>query len=311
MKDSHKYLVESEKLIRNHGLPKPVKSQKVSKLHHIFSFLKIIEESTIQKAIPLSNESGMGTCPSTSPSSPLSDVVVAVDGSQLINSRLEWLDEDELGDSEDSLFVSIYQIPTALLSLLSQTSSLCKDLTSTGSPTSEFSRRCQIIEDRIFNWKPPENLTLKEAPQTFESMELESSDGHNCSAISAHIVAAMHHALIVHFQRQIRKTDPRVLQHYVMNAANHLVVHEKLKKILDVRTTAFPWPCFIVGCEAYDLAARQKVEEYLDLVRDYNVGSLVEVERVIREVWRRQDLGQNDKCWDNVLGDWGLRIILT
>jgi len=208
MEDSRKYIVESEKLIRNHGLPKPVKSQKVSKLHHIFSYLNITEESAIRKTKISSREDELRARTSSSLASP---------GSQLINSRLDWRNEDEANDSEDSLFMSIYQIPTTLLSLLSQTSSLCKDLLlSTRSPTSEYFCRYQILEDRIFNWRPPENLTLEETPQKFRSLELESSDRRNCSTVSAHIVAAMHNALIVHFpapRSKNRSPSPPALRH--------------------------------------------------------------------------------------------------
>jgi len=309
MEDSHRYLAESENLIRNHGLSKPVNSQKVSKLHHIFSFLRIIEESTIQKSLEVSDECEINEQTLTGLESSSSSLVASDDERQAVSSRLDWLEEDE--SDEDSLFLSIYQIPATLFSLLSQTSSLCKDLAAIDILTPDSIRRSQIIEDRIFEWKPPETLTLKNAIQSQEGTEANTSSYQKSSSVFAHIIAAMHDALIVHFQRQVHKTDPRVLQHYVMKAANHLVAHEKLKKSLNVRTTAFPWPCFIVGCEAYDFAARQKVQEYLDLVRDYNLGSLMEVEKVIYEVWRRQNLGRVDKCWDNVLRDWGLRIVLT
>lgn len=50
------------------------------------------------------------------------------------------------------------------------------------------------------------------------------------SMIAAHLVTAMHQALIIHFQRQIPNVDPGVLQHYVMNVADHLLAHEKLKQ---------------------------------------------------------------------------------
>ncbi|TVY41544.1 Arginine metabolism regulation protein II, partial [Lachnellula subtilissima] len=309
MEDSNRYLAESEKLIRNQGLSKPVKSQKVSKLHRIFSFLRIIEESTTLESLEASNQGEIRNQFSTGLESSRSDLSVPEDERQIVSSRLNWLEDDE--SDEDSLFVSIYQIPTTLFMLLSQTSSLCKDLSSLGVSTPEFIRRCRITEDRIFNWQPPENLAFKDNIRYFKDKKANSLSCQNSSAIFAHIVAAMHLALIIHFQRKIRNTDPRVLQHYIIDAADHLVMHEKLKRALKVRTTVFPWPSFILGCEAYDLTARQKVQEYLVLVRDYNMGSLMEVERVINEVWRRQDLGRTDKCWGHVLRDWGLRIVLT
>ncbi|TVY46986.1 Arginine metabolism regulation protein II [Lachnellula occidentalis] len=309
MEGSNIYLAESEKLIRTQGLSKPVKSQKVSKLHRIFSYLRIIEESTTIESLEASNQCDIRNQVSTGLESYRSDPSVPEDDRQIVSSRLDWLEDDEL--DEDSLFVSIYQIPTTLFMLLSQTSSLCKESSSLGASTSEFIRRSRKTEDRISNWQPPENLALKNKMKYCEDKKASSLSCQNSSAIFAHIVAAMHLALIVHFQRQIRKTDPRSLQHYIMDAADHLVMHEKLKKALNVRTSAFPWPSFILGCEAYDFTARQKVREYLVLVREYNMGSLMEVERVINEVWRRQDLGRADKCWNHVLRDWGLRIVLT
>lgn len=37
----------------------------------------------------------------------------------------------------------------------------------------------------------------------------------------------------------------------------------------------------------------------------------MEAEKVIQEVWRRQDLGRTDKFWEDLLKDWGLDIVLT
>jgi arginine metabolism regulation protein II len=124
-------------------------------------------------------------------------------------------------------------------------------------------------------------------------------------------VKATYQALIVHFQRQIRNTNPQVLQHYIVAAADHLLAHEQLKQSLNIATAPFPWPGFIVGCEAYDNTARQKIDMYLKLVRHYNVGSLVEAEKVVYEVWRRQDSGQVDSHWEDVLKDWELQVVLT
>lgn len=307
MQDVHIYLAKSESLIRTDGLPKPVKSQKVSKLHHIFSFLKIIHESTSLR----------GTKPVGANSSDLlatttkNNLEESNNNAQSASSRLAWVQEDEAEDPEDALFVSIYQLPTTLLSLLSQTSSLCKQLLSSESSTPEFARRCQIIEDRIFRWKAPENLSLKNYFGSNTNLAEMTSRDAAAKEIAAHLVNATYQALIVHFQRQIRNTNPRVLQHYVITAADHLLAHEQLKQSLKIATAPFPWPGFIVGCEAYDLSARQKIDMYLKIVRCYNVGSLIEAEKVVYEVWRRQDSGRLDNHWEDVLKDWGMEVVWT
>jgi arginine metabolism regulation protein II len=302
MQDAHTYLAESETLIRVQGLPKPVKSQKISKLHHIFSFLRIIHESTSLRA----KESWQAD-----PTTPLHERDEVQASGYLASSRLDWVEEEESDDSEEgSLFVSIYQMPATLLSLLSQTSSLCRQLGSAESLMPAFSRRCQIIEDRIFKWKAPESLRL---PSYHENSALHSIKSVEATAqeVAAHLVNATYHALIVHFQRQIRNTNPRVLQHYVTIAADHLLVHEQLKQSRQISTAPFPWPGFIVACEAYDMAPREKMDMYLKMIRSYNVGNLIKAEKVIYEVWRRHDLGRTDNHWDDVLKDWDMQIVLT
>lgn len=303
MQDARMYLEQSEALIRTHGLPKSRKSQKVSKLHHIFSYLRIIEESTSPEQHELEN--GFEEDQDTS--------IVLRRNSNVSSSRLAWVEDDEPEDNHgDSLFISIYQLPTTLLSLLAQTSSLCKLLHTPEASTPEFDRRCQIIEDRIFRWKAPRALSITSSRMTVcnePGRELTATA--NISEIAAHLVAALHSALIVHFQRQVRNTDPRVLQHYIIHTIDHLLLYESLKKISHVSSAPFAWPGFIVGCEAYDSSARQKMETYLDSMRGYNVGNLETAERVIREVWRRQDLGREDRRWANVLRDWNIHIVLT
>jgi arginine metabolism regulation protein II len=302
MLDTHSYIAESENLIRTRGLPKPVKSEKVQKLHGIFSYLKIVQESTAlntAKTIREVNEED-------SSDDSLSDA------SQSAQTRLAWLEDDEQEEEdveEDSMFISIYSMPTALLSLISQTSSLYNQLQVSGL-TPELARRCQIIEDRIFKWKAPKTLSI---PEDWESasFQLRQTKASNESLCAAHMVAATSSALIVHFQRQIRKTDPRVLQHYVLASAKHLLAHEHMKDTHHIISGSFPWPGFIVGCEAHDGTARHKIDAYLRIIRKYNMGSLVEMENVIHEVWRRQDLDLKNRCWEDVLNDWGTRIVLT
>jgi arginine metabolism regulation protein II len=303
MQNSRTYLEQSEALIRTCGLPKPRKSQKVSKLHHIFSYLRIIEESTSPMVYEVEDQAkdnhGIGVRPERN--------------GTVSSSRLAWIEDDEPEDlQEDSLFVSIYQLPTTLLSLLAQTSSLCKQLRSPESSTPEFRRRCQIVEDRIFGWKAPPDLSIVDSVSiSCDGLEQDFSRASNPSEVPAHLVAAMHSALIVHFQRQVRNTDPRILQHQVNNTVDHLLVYEKLKKELSISSAAPPWPGFIVGCEAYDLPIRRKMETYLKLVRRYSVGNYKTTERVIREVWRRQDLGRMDTHWESVLRDWNMQVVLT
>lgn len=298
MQEANKYLEKSEYLIRTCGLQKRIKSEKVSKLHHIFSFLRIIQESTSVDWSDAGIESQNGQ-------------KALLVSAQTVDLQV-WEEEDEPEDvEEDSLFVSIYQMPTTLLSLLSQTTSLRKQLQQMAPLNSDFARRCQIIEDRIFKWKAPTNLALKDSAESFQDLQLNLTDLPDASTCSAHLVSATYNALIVHFQRQIRNTDPRVLQHYVHSSADQLLAHEKTKFTLSIPAAPFPWPSFIVGCEAYDLTAREKIIEYLGIVRSYNIGSVAKSEKVIYEVWRRWDSGRNDYRWNDVLRDWNMQIILT
>ncbi|KAI9047945.1 hypothetical protein LZ554_007747 [Drepanopeziza brunnea f. sp. 'monogermtubi'] len=308
MQNSHGYLAESEALIRTYGLPKPVKSIRISKLHHIFSYLRIIQETTSLRASNAASESSNSNERVADTQSETS-LELSNNIAQSASSRVAWIEEEEEAEDlkEDPLFVSIYQLPSTLMSLLSQTSSLSKQLESADCSTPEFARRCQIIEDRIFKWKAPDDLSLT---SHFGAGLSESPDA-AAKEIVAHLVNATYLALVVHFQRQIRNTNPRVLQHYVTSAADHLLAHEQLKPSLKMSFAPFPWPGFIVGCEAYEGPARQKIDLYFKSLRSYNVGSVDAAGRVVREVWKRQDSGRHDHRWEDVLKDWGLQIVLT
>merc|ERR1712093_428824 len=124
MQDSQAYLTESESLIRTFGLPKPVKSLKISKLHHIFSYLRIIHESTSLRGSKTKTDSQHDTWESTQ-TQITQNQEFSNNMAQSASSRLAWIEGEEAEDlEEDPLFVSIYQLPTTLLSLISQTSSL-------------------------------------------------------------------------------------------------------------------------------------------------------------------------------------------
>lgn len=132
MQDAHAHLAESETLIRTYGLPKRIKSQKVLKLHHIFSFLRIIEESTSLGTSESNSEVNRfvkGVCTVGCQSNFGTALAAGSPLSPSTNSRLDWAQDEDLDYlEEDSLFISIYQMPTSLMSLLSQTSSLWKQL---------------------------------------------------------------------------------------------------------------------------------------------------------------------------------------
>ena len=308
MCDAHGYLAQAKTLIDRHGVPSPAKpsykSSKVTALHQIFSYLQIIESSTfVSRTVTYSVLYRTGVAETNDPANQRLDRPHTLDSAPMTSTRAE-IDALEEDNDVSEAFAKIYGVPRSLLTLISHASDLANELERRQlheayvMADADFSDRCQIVEDRIWAWKRPENeSTLSELP--------------NNSQIASHLISSIYDALVVMFFRRVRKLNRMILQHYIQSAADHMIQQEELKISGGINASPLVWPWFMVACEALDKAVRQKLRLWAGFARRYGMRNLEKAEQVVTEVWRRQDHCLPNATWVDVVDEWGTNLILT
>lgn len=161
------FLVDAEYVIRIRGLPKPQKSVKVRSLHHVYTYIRIMAESTCGCALL----NICPDCPSSSllsmESSPISLRSFRVAHDSLddeVDLTLEKSDKvghddihlEVMGQWKDTLY------PESLMALLSQTIHLAneQELLHRGPSLDtrvlgNLQKRASLLERYVLSWEPP------------------------------------------------------------------------------------------------------------------------------------------------------------
>ncbi|OJI83154.1 hypothetical protein ASPTUDRAFT_191616 [Aspergillus tubingensis CBS 134.48] len=268
------FLVDAEYLIRIRGLPKPHKSLKVRSLHHVYTFLRIMAESTCGCAL-------LDICPDRPSASLLSiepsanslrsfrvadDIIGAELDITLVKGNIIGHNDihlEVMGQWNDTLFPDIYGIPESLMNLLSQVIRLAneQELLHRGGPTvdarttRELKRRASMLEQYILSWKqspeskPINSTAMKNGQDTAISQKLTANH---------FMIQAMHQAIILFYYRRVPNISAVILQDTVRNCLECLQRYDETR-IEDSETappdtpdTAILWPGFVAACEALD-----------------------------------------------------------
>ncbi|KAL2834134.1 hypothetical protein BJY01DRAFT_84314 [Aspergillus pseudoustus] len=268
------FLVDAEYLIRTRGLPKLHKSLKVRSLHHVYTFLRIMAESTCGCAL-------LDICPDR-PSASLLSMEPSSDSLRSFRVANDILDADiditlaksnkigyndihleVMGQWDDTLFPDIYGIPESLMTLLSQVIRLAneQELLHRGDPAvnariaGDLKRRARVLEQYILSWEPSaaHNLT------TIKNGRNTTTASRNLTA-THFMVQAMHQALVLFYYRRIPNISALILQDTVRNCLDCLKSYDEARVVEEGGTAAPPynhdpailWPGFVAACEALD-----------------------------------------------------------
>ncbi|KAJ0415907.1 fungal-specific transcription factor domain-containing protein [Aspergillus carlsbadensis] len=312
LRSADTYLQHAERMININSrmLPRTTacRSGKIATLHHIYTYLHVIYSSTQVRQRRLQDYDGNTPLPGLSSPMALGPVTPPA----FFPSGVGWPEDPD----DPQFFARTYGVPRSLLALISQASVAAGEIESdTGShearsPTG-FSclARWQRLEDEICNWRVPRDD--EESPGQNQNQSQSQSQPPYNPRIKSHLVQAMHDALIVMFFRRIRPINRIVLQHYVESAADHLNAQEEAKAQAGINAPALLWPWFMVATEAVGAPVRDKLSRWATVARRYGGRNLEVAERVVGEVWRRQDQKLPDQLWADVVREWDVTLVLT
>ncbi|KAI9034851.1 Zn(II)2Cys6 transcription factor [Aspergillus affinis] len=263
------FLVDAEYLIRIRGLPKSHQSVKVRSLHHVYTYIRIMAESTCGCAL-------LNICPDRPSSSLLSiesspislrsfrmvhngldgEIDIALEKSKKIGQNDIHL--EIMGQWNETLFEDIYGIPESLLALLSQVIRLAneQELLHRGPTvdvrvTEELKRRASALEQYILSWEPP-----------FTPLSARDDEGSENQA-TYFKAQAMHQALILFYYRRIPNISAWILQDTVRKCLDFLARSDNAHLGSATSDKTIIWPGFVAACEALEPDLQYKSLDWL------------------------------------------------
>ena len=325
--DSRLYIVHCEEIIRNLGRSKARFSKKALQLHRIFAYISILERTTFLQSPAeygkLLQNSDLKTTETELALHPLNgprDLIV----NSLQNHRLTAA-ELQLDFARDPGFESFCGIPGTLFDMLAATNTLIERIglrTARGtvqySIPSDLLEEVSQLEQTICNYEFESAASARRLDFLQSPSALAYLDTHEAAADASVVMAfsmrnAIYNALLVYFFREIRNTNPKILQHYVNKVIICLETHQKIKArhYPGTRIGSVVWPGFIVACEALGSDLRHRS---MACVRDtvesgFKNGEIAQT--VVAEVWRQRDLGQSTVSWREIVRESGVFMLLT
>ncbi|KAF2447168.1 hypothetical protein P171DRAFT_471534 [Karstenula rhodostoma CBS 690.94] len=313
--DARRYIIDAERLVRVKGLAKGQISRKCRVLHHVYSWIRVVGESTyvlydyahygsvIDNMSAAYRAERLHAGPDHAERPPVNDHNPRLDDFLRLEPHQSDSDLDieepkgdtglhdiHLNDSrrdQNTMYNEIYGISETWLSLVSQTTRLANILDaanygkSTDSHFLDFlHKRSSRLEHIICSWAFGD-LAADEAP-----------DGGNTSVgrpVNHHMIQAMNSALVILFYRRIRNVNPLILQGHVSSVVQSLRDYDEALLSEGLSGPGSAWPAFIAGCEALSHQNRTLLMAWLDKGFDkcgletFNIAM-----KVMNTVWDRQ-----------------------
>lgn len=294
------FLIDAERLIRLRGIPNPKKSFGMRVLHHVYTHLRILDESFSQHTDedPEDATSPPLTESSASSATDLRKFRISPESlnAGLDSSALKILD---LGYNDihleiqgfwtGSLFLQIYGIPESLLTLLSQTICLANDekrlermAAANSILSAAVARHTKTLEARLWSRSLADVCaTFCDPAGTYEDPCMKS------------FVAAMHQAILIYFYRRVTNVHAMLIQNLVQKVLESLQPCMMEAQDPDfVMTVA--WPYLIAASEAATPELQQLALRCLNSIDALRVPFVLEnATKVAQQVWQRREQTQD------------------
>ncbi|PYH30905.1 Zn(II)2Cys6 transcription factor [Aspergillus neoniger CBS 115656] len=312
--DARCYMIDAERLLRLRGLPKQRISQKARLLHHTYTWLRIVGESTyvLHNYTPsdtfieaLKNrfryQRGENTQAAGYRTSRLDDFLRLdrrpSDSDLDIDEPKEadvGLYDIHLQDSRKypaTLYNQIYGVSETWLSLVSQTTRLANVM-----ETFRVAREMHPgINASLDAWEAlhRRSARLENMVCTFASRKTEDNICNSANLLArSHgcLLQALNSALVIFFYRRIRQVHPAILESQVDKVISALNEFDVALVEADQTGPGTVWPLFIAGCEATTPARRQSITALLDKGEARcGFSAYQTVLEVMKQVWDKQD----------------------
>lgn len=317
-------MIDAERLLRLRGLPKQKISPKSRLLHHIYTWIRIVGESTYVLHDYSPNDSFIDAFNHQfrTDHETISQRNRRLDDFLRLQPRQSDSDLDidqpkdkdvglhdiHLQDSRqytDTLYNQIYGIPETWLSLVSQTTRMANVL-----DCLRIARRTHSnLSHEAWETVQRRRLRLENMVCSFDLTRARGTD----SSANDHMLRALNAALVIFFYRRIRQAHPAILQGYVDNVISALTEFDQALDRSSHAGSGTAWPAFLAGCEAITAPRREAILRWLEKARaQCGLLAFARARDVMVEVWKRQDEhianrgGDSIPTWVDVVNNWQL-----
>lgn len=291
--EARAYLIDSERLLRIRGLTKSSFSQKARRLHHIYTWNRILGESTYvfrvhdkdshqtrraasssrKRSTQQRSEEAPSYFPNSSnPNFQLDDFLRLNDsapgrgpnGEKDHADVLNVMHIEESREGFKALYRQLYGVSETWLSLVSQTTRLANTIDKLkATKGSQDHHTLPSIENTKLQleemiWRL---ISHDEPPQPFST---NTSPLSISSHPRAYMVHALNLGLLIFFYRRIRESNPRLLQPYVASIIQALKDFKASCDALRLEGPGSPWPAFMAGCEAISPHDREYLSNLME-----------------------------------------------
>lgn len=306
---------------------RPQLSNKAKSLHRIYSFLRLIQDSTSFQNLENINEEQKNkyldmlehsnanrTCKGE-----FQEVIYPDDGTigivfvksdtavtryepNFINCNISTTEKG----TKLLLTEAMYGITNSLILFFSEAVKLLKlklYLEKNGDPKDNlrFKNVCTTFEKRLIEWQP--EWILKDDEGNF------FTDFHEGLH---HQIHSMHNALIVYYFTLIRELGDIFLQKHCTDCISHLESLLELSKDKNVKIHSMFFQGFIAGCSATDTRLQSRFREWaVKFVKLSGIGSYWGARQIMFEVWRRRKNAEPNDNWLSVHRDWEMNVMLS
>ncbi|EGX87656.1 C6 transcription factor [Cordyceps militaris CM01] len=295
-------LLEAEYLIRTRGLPVPTKSPQRRTLHHVYTYLRILTESTcgcILRNICSAKPGARRTLVTEASRHKLRSFCVAdhstesdlqMTAEKSADAAHDDLHLEVMGDWRESLFPQLYGLPESLLGLLSQTIRLAneqellhRDANVDLGMIANLGRRTKVLKHNVLSWKRPCETA---------QCQIADSPGSARNArgqVMPVLADTFHQAAILFYYRRVQNI-------------NGLMLQDRVRKVLDgLSATNGPgeaaqllWPACVAACEAIEPPLREGLSNWLaHMAGEARIPVFNAVAELARQVWALREERQD------------------
>ncbi|KAK4493882.1 hypothetical protein PRZ48_015067 [Zasmidium cellare] len=310
-KDARCYLIDAERLMRHRGLAKREVSRKSRLLHHMYTWSRILGESTyvlheygsVTASAPSSHLASTPIPPqphvvhSSGPGSRLDDFLrlephhadseLDIEEVKEPQTSLRDIHLEDSRDNPNTMYTEIYGINETWLSLLSQTTRLANRLDAmkaTNAADSTLSdalaRRASRLEDMICSFAAdftPRSVGPKWEPNN-------------------HMHTALNSGLVIFFYRRIKNVNSWILQSHVDDVISALESFDKAIKDKPGQGPGTPWPAFVAAAEASTQSRRERLFAWIEKGEAATgFQCYTSSKELLLETWKRRDEGASEQ----------------
>ncbi|AAS50191.1 AAL175Wp [Eremothecium gossypii ATCC 10895] len=343
MSDCQYHLTICEEFIESRMKSRPLLSEKARCLHRIFSFLKLIQDSTAldkvqEKEIIMKDagdkefqKNGSSTPPLSTDSSSFTGRYVEQLNKDNGRVCIEFIEKDgqyfdtrgsvplfntivtksyphEINETRiDTLSMDVlYGLPNSLILLFSDCVSLVRH-------RFYFKRHntAQPTSFGLFCVKIEQRLLSWKPEWIFWKDDSKAEFINDTVEGVYHHTMSFYYGLLIYYFTMARSLEDHTLQNYVQKVLSHLRELGNIIEHKDVKIVPLMWQGFMAGCSCTDSSMQLEFKKWTAQLVNFGIGSYWGARQIMLEVWRRRMTDGKCDNWYSVYCDWEMNLMLA